>query len=72
MVIRKTLHYQLGIQSQVDALFNAALALADYNTKIASVEELRGTLLDRWGIAISSNDATDPSQAAAPQVSVSP
>ncbi len=47
------LDYQSAIQSQVDSLLNAALALADYNTKIASVEEQRGTLLDRWGIAIS-------------------
>ncbi len=56
------LDYQSAIQSQVDSLLNAALALADYNTKLASVEEQRGTLLDRWGIAISNSNTTEPSQ----------
>ena len=51
------LDYQSAIQSQVDSLLNAALALADYNTKIASVEEQRGTLLERWGIAISESNS---------------
>ncbi len=51
------LDYQSAIQSQVDSLLNAALALADYNTKIASVEEQRGTLLDRWGIAIAESNS---------------
>ncbi len=50
------LDYQSAIQSQVDALLNAALALADYNTKLATIEEQRGTLLDRWGIAISESN----------------
>ncbi len=52
------LDYQSAIQSQVDSLLNAALALADYNTKIASVEEQRGTLLERWGIAISESNSS--------------
>ncbi len=57
------LDYQSAIQSQVDALVNAALALADYNTRLASVEEQRGTLLDRWGIAVSENNSTDSAPA---------
>ncbi len=64
--------YQFAIQSQVDALFNAALALADYNTKLASVEEQRGTLLERWSIAISNKDSSGPSPVATTQESVSP
>lgn len=56
------LDYQSAIQSQVDSLLNAALALADYNTKLASVEEQRGTLLDRWGIAISNSNTNEPPQ----------
>lgn len=63
------LDYQSAIQSQVDALGNAALALADYNTRLASVEEQRGTLLDRWGIAIANNTAVEPMQDAVPQES---
>ncbi len=57
------LDYQSAIQSQVDALVNAALALADYNTRLASVEEQRGTLLDRWGIAIYERTSSDSAPA---------
>ena len=59
------LDYQSAIQSQVDALLNAALALADYNTRLASVEEQRGTLLDRWGIAVSESNSTNSVPASA-------
>lgn len=67
------LDYQSAIQSQVDALVNAALALADYNTRLASVEEQRGTLLDRWGIAISESNSMDSAPAStSPLASASP
>ncbi len=46
------LDYQTAIQAHVDAMVGTALALADYNSQLATVEEQRGTLLDRWNIAI--------------------
>ena len=42
--------FQTAIQAHVDAVVKLADALAAYNTDLASVEQLRGTMLDKWRI----------------------
>ena len=47
--------YQSALQARVDAVAATASALAIYNTNLASVDQQKGTLLDRWGINIACN-----------------
>jgi outer membrane protein TolC len=49
------LDYQSALQARVDALVLVAEAIADYNVNLAVIEEKRGSMLTRWGIATQSD-----------------
>ncbi len=49
------LDYQSALQARVDALVLVADAIADYNVNLAIIEEKRGSMLARWGIATHSD-----------------
>ncbi|MFO1062838.1 MAG: TolC family protein [Pirellulales bacterium] len=44
--------YQTALQAKVDAIVQVAQRLSEYNALLATVEEKRGNMLQRWNIAV--------------------